>query len=187
MKNKSNNKFFGNTISPVKECDEKNCDENGDFIAPKSPNSNEKYFFCLKHIKLYNKRWNFFAGKSQNEIYKYQKNDFFEGRPTYPFSRGASSKIKFEFNFKFEKDSIGFKERSKRFVNDNVISLNGDFKKALNIFKLDRNFNKEDLKRKYKVLVKKYHPDVKNKIKNKEKKIKEINNAYKILINNTKD
>ena len=36
---------------------------------------------------MYNKRWNFFAGKSQNEIYEYQKNDIFEGKPTKPFSK----------------------------------------------------------------------------------------------------
>ena len=45
-------------------------------IAPKSPNSKEKYSFCLSHVKEYNKRWNFFAGKSQSQIYDYQKNDF---------------------------------------------------------------------------------------------------------------
>ena len=74
----------------------------GNMLAPKSPNSNEKYIFCLEHIKEYNKRWNFFAGKSQNQIYEYQKNDFFIGRPTRPFSKGHSSKIKFEFEYSFD-------------------------------------------------------------------------------------
>ena len=46
---------------------------------------------------------------------------------------------------------------------------------------LDSNTNKEILKKKYKSLVKKYHPDVKNNLEDKEMKIKEINKAYKIL------
>ena len=73
MKNKLANKFFESSSFTNKKCDEKGCNEDGKFIAPKSPNSGEKYFFCLKHIKLYNKRWNFFAGKSQREIYNFQK------------------------------------------------------------------------------------------------------------------
>ena len=41
--------------------------------------------------------------------------------------------------------------------------------------------NSCQLKVRYKNLVKKYHPDVKNNIKDKEKKMKEINKAYKVL------
>ena len=72
MKKKSidNSVFFQNEDCE-KKCDEINCDQAGEYYAPKSPNSSEKYVFCLKHIKLYNKRWNYFAGKSQNEISKY--------------------------------------------------------------------------------------------------------------------
>ena len=77
MKNKPAKKFFESANYSIRQCDEKGCNEEGNFIAPKSPNNNEKYFFCLKHIKLYNKRLNFFAVKSQSEIYKYQKNDIF--------------------------------------------------------------------------------------------------------------
>ena len=40
-----------------------------------------------------------FAGKNQKQIYDYQKNDFYQGRPTSPFTNGKSSKIKFEFDF----------------------------------------------------------------------------------------
>ena len=58
----------------------------------KSPNSKEKYTFCLKHVKEYNKRWNFFVEKLKNQIYEYQKNDFFIGRPTRPFSQGDKFK-----------------------------------------------------------------------------------------------
>ena len=81
MKKKSINhsNFFDNDSS-IKICDEVNCQEIGEYEAPKTPNGKEKYTFCLKHIKIYNKRWNYFAGKSQQEIYDFQKNDFFEGK-----------------------------------------------------------------------------------------------------------
>ena len=55
MKNKSTSKpdFFGLKTNK-KKCDEINCDRYGEYLAPKSPNSPEKYLFCSKHIQLYN-------------------------------------------------------------------------------------------------------------------------------------
>lgn len=183
MKNKPAKKFFESTNYSIKQCDEKGCKEEGIFIAPKSPNSSEKYFFCLKHIKLYNKRWNFFAGKSQAEIYNFQKNDFFEGKPTFPFSDGMKSKIKFEFNYFADKEKLKFSEKRKKFEKVDKLIFNADVESSLRLMKLDKDFNENDLKKVYKQLVKKFHPDVKNNIKNKEKIIKKINNAYKLLLN----
>ena len=183
MKNKPAKKFFESTNYSIKQCDEKGCNEEGNFIAPKSPNSSEKYFFCLKHIKLYNKRWNFFAGKSQAEIYNFQKNDFFEGKPTFPFSDGMKSKIKFEFNYFVDKEKIKFSEKRKKFEKVDKLIFNAEVESSLRLMKLNKDFNEKDLKKMYKQLVKKFHPDVKNNIKNKEKIIKKINNAYKLLLN----
>lgn len=183
MKNKPAKKIFEDTDYSIKKCDEKGCEEDGNFVAPKSPNSSEKYFFCLKHIKLYNKRWNFFAGKSQAEIYNFQKNDFFDGKPTFPFSDGMRSKIKFEFNYFADKEKLRFREKRKRFEKDDKLIFNADVENSLKLFQLDKDFSEKDLKKIYKQLVKKYHPDVKNSIKNKDNMIKKINNAYKLLLN----
>ncbi len=188
MKNKSINKsnFFGLKTNK-KKCDEINCEEYGEYLAPKSPNSSEKYYFCLKHIQSYNKRWNYFAGKSQKEIYDFQKNDFFEGKPTRPFSKGSESKIKFQFRYVIDKHKIKFRKKRKRFENSSNYSFNEQIHDALEIMGLNPNINKELLKKKYKLLVKKYHPDVKNNLEDKDIKIKEINKAYRILQKFLKD
>lgn len=183
MKNKLANKFFDNKIPKSKKCDEKGCVKEGTFVAPKSPNSKEVYYFCIKHIKLYNKRWNFFAGKSQAEIYNFQKNDFFEGRPTFPFSKGTNSNIKFDFEFNLNKDKIKFERSRENFKPKIFPNSDKEIKGSMKVFNIQDNFTELDLKKKYKELVKKYHPDVKNKVKNKEKMIKKINKAYNILHN----
>ena len=91
------------------------------------------------------------------------------------------SKIKFEFKFIFDTQKMKFRKKRKRFENIENYSFNEQIEKSLAILELRPNFSEDQLKARYKKLVKKYHPDVKNTINNKEKKMKEINKAYKIL------
>ena len=46
---------------------------------------------------------------------------------------------------------------------------------------LNNDFDEKKLKKRYKELVKKYHPDINKKLLEKDSKIKEINNAYNLL------
>ena len=59
------NKIFGVN---EKSCDVIGCKNPGGYEAPKSPNSKEKYSFCLSHVKEYNKRWNFFLVKAKGRF-----------------------------------------------------------------------------------------------------------------------
>ena len=122
----------------------------------------------------------FFAGKSQNEIYEFQKNDIFEGKPTKPFSTGSASKINFEFKIFFDTQKLKFRKKRKGFENKENYSFNEQIENSLIILKLKSNFSEEQAKARYKKLVK-ISPGRKNNINNKEKKMKEINKAYKIL------
>jgi hypothetical protein len=47
---------------PVRKCDRHGCDEPGDRPAPKSPNSPDRWYFCLAHATEYNRNWNYFEG-----------------------------------------------------------------------------------------------------------------------------
>ena len=174
------NKILG--VNNEKVCDEVNCNNPGKYIAPKSPNSKEKYIFCLTHVKEYNKRWNYFAGKTQSQIYDYQKNDFFIGRPTRPFSKGISSKIRFEFEYSFDRENLNFKKRNKRQEPPKTKKFSNEITKCLKVFNLKDEFNEIDLKKRYKELVKKYHPDLNKNYLNKEKNIKDINKSYSKLL-----
>jgi len=188
MKKKSNKPTLldPDDFKKIRLCQEKGCSNEGEYEAPKSPNSKERYFFCLDHIKIYNKRWNYFAGKSQKQIYDFQKNDFFEGRPTRPFSYGYGTKIKFEFEYRLDHEKIKFKRKNKSFLSCNKKS-NSKVQKALKIFSLSDDFSEKILKKRYKELVKKYHPDLNKSFLNKDSKIKEINNAYNFLLKLAKD
>ena len=63
-----------------------------------------------------------------------------------------------------------------------------NYNEALNLFGFINNFTKEELKKRYLELSKKYHPDL-QKPEDKEKaeaKMKQINEAYDTLINEEK-
>lgn len=60
------------------------------------------------------------------------------------------------------------------------------YKKYYSILKINENATIEEIKKAYKTEAKKYHPDI-NKDKNAEIKMKEINEAYNILLNKEKN
>ena len=50
--------------------------EKGEYKAPTSRENLEFLsFFCLDHIKIYNKSWDYFKGRSSEQIYNEVSND----------------------------------------------------------------------------------------------------------------
>jgi len=161
----------------IVKCDQFECENEGSYQAPKSVNSEEKYNFCLEHVKAYNKRWDFFAGKSQDQIYNLLKNDQYQNKPTRPISERVSSKIKFDF-------SIGnqdFFSNKNQNGDSSERKVNNELSDALSLFKLKLPIKNHQLKKKYNDLVKKNHPDLHQGDSKKENLLKKINIYYKVL------
>ncbi|MCK5176422.1 MAG: DnaJ domain-containing protein, partial [Candidatus Aenigmarchaeota archaeon] len=55
-----------------------------------------------------------------------------------------------------------------------------------NILGIDKGAGKTEIKKAYRILVKKYHPDLTRGNKDNEEKLKEINEAYGVLSNDEK-
>ena len=173
-----------------KICDEINCNEIGNYKAPKSRiKLNEYYFFCLKHIKEYNKSWDFYKGLSVDQIEFSMRKDSVWDRPSWPF-KGNPTKIIDQVNEFIGNDSdINQKKYNyDQFYSNKLIkdSLSNEENKALNVLELKLPLNLSKIKKKYKKLVKIFHPDVNDNNKEAEDKFKEINESYKILLNKFK-
>ena len=167
-----------------KICDEINCNEIGNYKAPKSRiKLNEYYFFCLKHIKEYNKSWDFYKGLSVDQIEFSMRKDSVWDRPSWPF-KGNPTKIIDQVNEFIGNDSdINQKKYNyDQFYSNKLIkdSLSNEENKALNVLELKLPLNLTKIKKKYKKLVKIFHPDVNDNNKEAEDKFKEINESYKI-------
>lgn len=180
MKEIKKKKYNWENFDEFPKCDQVDCDLPGEYKAPKTPRSNEKYNFCLKHVTNYNKRWNYFAGKSQDEIYKFLREDQFLSKPTRPISETVSSMGKNNFDFDFNCEFTSYSTNKKK-NKSKTITKQSELELALELFELELPFQNSELKKKYNLLVKENHPDLHGQNHEKEKLLKKINNYYKIL------
>ena len=168
-----------------KKCDSPKCNEKGEYRAPKSRVMLNKYFyFCLDHIKEYNKSWDFYKGMSVEQIENSMRSDTFWDRPSWPL-KNSFKNIFDEFNEYVE----DFVKNDDDKINDTFFknklldeSLSLDEAKALKELDLKMPISLEKIKKNYKKLVKIFHPDVNGNNKDAEEKFKKINESYKLLL-----
>jgi len=161
-------------------CEWENCQESGEFKAPLERDNSKKYrWLCQEHIKLFNKSWNYFEGMSQNEIENFLKSDVTWHRPTQKFNSSDNffnilwnNALSDKFNF--------FKEENKlNYINDK--KLNEKDKDAFKIMDLQFSDEWPIIQKKFKTLVKKFHPDRNLGNRKFEDKLKKITMAYNHL------
>ena len=156
------------------KCAHINCNKIGNFKAPISrENINEYIYFCIEHIREYNKKWNYYEGLNNEEIEAEIRKATTWERPTWSIRDGVKKNwdnINFEFH---DFDNLNNKEAEKKNENFTIDEI-----KAFKIFNISPTKNIEIIKKAYKKLVKKYHPDYNMGNKEYENKIKEVNQAY---------
>ena len=156
-------------------CSNPECNELGVYPAPKSRNQLREYFyFCINCIRDFNKSWNYFEGLSEQELEVEIRKSVTWNRPSWKF--GTKN-----LNHDFEKAFHSFE--NEKILNNKKV-LNKKLDEAFVILGLSNNSNIKEVKTKYKILAKKWHPDVQNesKSKNNEDKFINITNAYKIIL-----
>ena len=167
-------------------CDHDLCTELGEYRAPKSRlKLKEYYLFCLKHVTSYNKSWDFYKGLNVDQIELSIRKDAIWDRPSWPL-KGNPNNIISQLKEFFNNDySLFEKEKDfQNFLKNKTIEekLNIKEYKSLKILELSLPISLEKIKKKYKKLVKIFHPDVNDNNKKAENHFKEINEAYRILL-----
>ena len=160
-------------------CDWENCDQTGSYKAPLEKDNSRKFrLLCLEHIKLFNKKWNYFSDMSDQQIEYFIKSDSTWHKATKSF--GSSENF---FNILWNNaledklnifKSPGFKEYSKT----QLSSLDRD---ALDVMELKYDSKFEVIQKQFKTLVKKFHPDKNQGSRKFEDKLKKITLAYSQL------
>ena len=158
-------------------CDWNNCNNIGEYKAPVEKDNSKKYrLLCLKHIKEFNKNWNYFENMNDTEIIDFIKADMTWHKPTQNFSAQDNFfKILWNNALKEDLSKNGVNKNSSRLAHFNF--SNKDLK-AFEILGLDVSINWDNIRTKFKKLVKKFHPDMNSGDKKFEEKLKIITLAY---------
>ena len=161
-------------------CDWENCSEAGKFKAPIERDNVKNFrWLCEKHIKLFNSKWNYFDGMSQNEIELFLKSDLTWHRPTQKF--GSTDNF---FNILWNNalsDKFRIFKDENTYNNKKIKKLTERDKEAFVIMGLEFNDDWKTVQKKFKTLVKKFHPDKHSGNKQYEDKLKKITIAYSHL------
>ncbi|HWK45333.1 MAG TPA: J domain-containing protein [Stellaceae bacterium] len=170
-------------------CEHPNCAHEGAFRAPRSRTTlNSYYWFCLDHVREYNAAWNFYAGMSEREIEEELRHDTVWQRPTWPMGwRTAAARGQFRDAFNvFEEDEAesagpnGGHGGPHHRTGGRQRQLSVE-ELAMQVFEIEPPFSLQELKARYKLLVKRHHPDANGGDKAAEERLKVVNQAYATL------
>ena len=161
-------------------CEWQSCKESGEFKAPAERDNIKNFkWLCEEHIKLFNKNWNYFEGMSQVEIESFLKSDVTWHRPTQKF--GSSDNF---FNILWNNalnDKFNFFSTEKILNTLSEKKLSEKDKDAFKIMGLEFSSDWSTIRKVFKTLVKKFHPDRNSGNKEFEDKLKKITLAYSHL------
>ncbi len=160
-------------------CDWDNCTKLGIYRAPVEKDNSRNYrLLCIDHIKIFNKKWNYFENMNDSEIEFFVKSDLTWHKSTKSF--GSSENF---FNILWNnalEDKLNI-FKSTNFSNYKKSKLSQTDKDALEVMELNYSAKWEEIQKKFKSLVKKYHPDKNQGNKKFEDKLKKITLAYSQL------
>jgi hypothetical protein len=174
-------------------CEWAGCKNKGAHRAPKGrENSREYWHFCLDHVREYNQSYNFFQGMNPDDVARYQKDALTGHRPTWKMGAnsgakkgdgdldGASDPFQMfsELNGRGRwRPGPGAQEQTKPEARK---VMNAE-RKALQVMGLGAGATLDDVKAKYKALVKQHHPDANGGDRSTEDRLIEIIKAYNYL------
>jgi hypothetical protein len=169
----------------VRPCMAQGCTEPGAFRAPRSRERiNDYVWFCLDHVREYNRGWDFFRGMTPAEVERYIRDNVTGHRPTFPvgvsISRGPS-RLTMAFRDLFGLFDNGPLNGARKRAEAQGRKLPDSQVEALRVLDLDETARLQDATRRYKELVKRYHPDANGGDRGSEERLKRVIRAYRSL------
>lgn len=176
-------------------CEWKGCEANAVHRAPKGRGREGDYFlFCEDHVRQYNAQYNYFDGMSDDEVASFQKDAITGHRPTWKVGAnawahgtktGANSAEAGKFAQARATNAQGFyawrAKQARAEPEERRRQLKPLERKSLEALELGQGATKEEIKARFKELVKRHHPDSNGGDRGSEDKLREIIQAYNYL------
>src|SRR5471032_1744080 len=141
-------------------CEAPGCRLNGEFRAPYARDRlNDYRWFCLEHVREYNKKWDYFAGLDVDAIEQHIRADTTWRRPVWPLGGRRSSGPHLHLHDPLGlADDAGLGEKPAPKM-DGSEQLTPAEREAMNVLELSWRLTRAAVKSRYKALVKLHHPD----------------------------
>ena len=176
-------------------CEWPGCRNPAGHPAPKGRGREGQYFnFCTQHVREYNKSYNYFNGMSDQDVAAFQKANLTGHRPTWTMStndrkragdnaftrqpRGFMHGFAFDDPFGVLGGTRGAKDARDK---EPAKPVRKAERKCLRALDLDANATGRDIKARFKLLVKRHHPDHNGGDRRSEDQLREVIQAYNYL------
>jgi len=190
----------GEAPSEQHPCEWKGCTKPGAHRAPKGRGRDGEFFlFCVDHVRQYNASYNYFDGMSDDQVEDYRKDAMTGHRPTWKVGANAWAHGTREGGSHSDpepmKDTTGTASREKdphaffafrakaarEAAKEARRKMRPLEKKAFTTLNIPETSTKDEIKSRYKVLVKEHHPDANGGDPRSADKLREIIQAYNLL------
>jgi len=173
-----------------RQCQWAGCEKEGTHRAPAGRGREGQFlYFCVDHVREYNKNFNYFSGLDDEAIANIQKEALMTGlRPTWKTSQDGTARTAAEFS-RLRSGSAAYQNRMRDPLN--IFSqaraqmhqrkLKPLEAKAFVTLELQENAKPNDIKTRYKELVKRHHPDANGGDRASEDRLRDILQAYNLL------
>ncbi len=164
-------------------CDQARCPAVGLYPAPRARDALDSYYwFCLDHVRAYNRAWNYYAGMTEAEVEAMTRADTVWQRPSWPLGERVANRFREADTLRAD-PFVFFEPNGKEARAAPAAEEETEQTKALRLFELTAPTTLERIKERYKSLVKRHHPDMHGGDRAGEDRLKEINLAYRTLLN----
>lgn len=167
----------------TRACGIKGCEEEGAYRVPKSREQLSTYvWLCLRHAREHNEKWDYFKGMSDAEIARFQEEAIIGHRPTWPIGKRAAGIPGGHGTYKVEDGYAVFGDVSEPQQTrrpERVVT--GLQRQAFDILNLETSATLNEIKARYKELVKRFHPDANGGDRGTEERLKQVIKAYGVL------
>jgi hypothetical protein len=167
----------------LRPCAKKGCEASGGYRVPKSRQTLSEYIWlCLAHAREHNESWDYFRGMSEREIESFRNEAVTGHRPTWPLGKRAARMHNPYGSFHYD-DAFGALPEMEQPIRPRpprreVTRLQVQ---AFDTLNLEPSATLNEIKARYKELVKRFHPDANGGDRGAEERLKQVIKAYGVL------
>lgn len=170
-----------------RRCDSPGCTEAGEFRAPRShrPERDGYYWFCLEHVRAFNAGYDYFKSLSAEEAAAASSGHPSWDRASRPFGTNADPagidlrRMNIHDPHGLFSSLNGFGSRfGAAPARPNGVRLSAKDRQALKTLGLDEDATLDAIKKQYKKLARRYHPDTNGGDRSQEHQLHKVIDAY---------